>query len=250
MTPIDALSLAPAAFLAGVLMFLAPCTLPIVPGFLAFIAGVPSGSVQKNIQRRVVVNAIAFIVGFSVAFIMLGVFAGFLGALLGPWRSLISRGAGGLIILFGLTVLGVVRLPGLSNEFHIKTPRFITVGRPESSFLIGMLFALGWSPCIGPILGTVLLFAGTSATALQGALLLAIFSLGLAVPFMVSAVLVGQVGEVFVRWGRVFNMFSIAGGCLLVVFGIVMLTDNLALTSAWLNSVLSFMGYERLLNYL
>ncbi len=250
MTPIDALSLAPAAFLAGVLMFLAPCTLPIVPGFLAFIAGVPSGRVQKNIQKRVVVNAIAFTVGFSVAFIILGVFAGFLGALLGPWRSLISRGAGALIILFGLTVLGVVRLPGLSNEFHIKTPRFITVGRPESSFLIGTLFALGWSPCIGPILGTVLLFAGTSATALQGALLLAIFSLGLAVPFMISAVLVGQVGEVFVRWGRMFNMFSIVGGCLLVVFGIVMLTDNLALTSAWLNSVLSFMGYERLLNYL
>lgn len=252
MTPIDALSLAPAAFLAGVLMFLAPCTLPIVPGFLAFIAGSPVGASEGvlSARRRIVVNAIAFTIGFSFVFILLGVFAGFFGALLGPWRSLIGRGAGLLIILFGLTMLGAVRLPGLSSEFHIKTPRFITVGRPESSLLIGALFALGWSPCIGPILGTVLLFAGTSATALQGAVLLAIFSLGLAVPFIVSAVLVGQVGEVFARWGRVFNALSIVGGCVLIVFGLLMLTGNLGLTTLWLNSALNFVGYERLLNYL
>src|SRR4051812_14400247 len=127
MTFADPLLLASAAFLAGVLMFLAPCTLPIVPGYLAFIAGVTPGETYP--RGRMVRNAIAFVIGFSAVFILLGTFAGTIGHVLGPWRDLIGRVAGVLIVLFGLTMLGILRLPVIASEHHIKLPKFLTLGR-------------------------------------------------------------------------------------------------------------------------
>src|SRR5690349_304506 len=115
----DPVSLIPAAFLAGILMFLAPCTLPIVPGYLAFIAAVPSEASAKEGRRRMTRSSIAFVIGFSIVFILLGTFAVFIGHLLGPWRDILGRAAGALIIIFGLTMLGWLRLPGLSGEHHI-----------------------------------------------------------------------------------------------------------------------------------
>lgn len=224
MTPLDPLVLAPAAFLAGVLMFLAPCTLPIVPGYLAFIAGG---------KGKVVRNAVAFVIGFSVIFILLGTFAGFFGHLLGPWRGALARASGAIIILFGLTMLGFVRIPVIAGEKHMRIPHFLTLGRSESSFLIGVLFALGWSPCIGPILGSVLLFASTSATAAQGALLLGVFSLGLALPFILTALLLERAGAVFARWGRVARALSVAGGVLLIVLGVLILLGSMGLFVSW-----------------
>ncbi len=241
MTPLEPLILIPAAFLAGVLMFLAPCTLPIVPGYLAFIAGG---------QGRVMRNAIAFTVGFSVIFILLGTFAGLLGNVIGPWQNILSRAAGALIILFGLTMLGAIRIPVLSGERHARIPKFLTIGRPESSFLIGVLFALGWSPCIGPILGTILLFASTSATALQGAILLLVFSLGLAIPFILSAMFINSVGNLFARFGKVTNILSITGGTVLILLGLLMLSGSMGLLITYGYGILDFIGYDRLLNYL
>ncbi len=226
MTP-DMLTLVPAAFLAGILMFLAPCTLPLVPGYLAFIAGVPEREVSKtgsrDAKRRVMRNAIFFCLGFSIVFVVLGLFAASIGAVLGPWRELISRGAGVLIIIFGLTMLGLIRIPALMSEHRIKAPHFIVVGRPESSFLIGVLFALAWTPCVGPILGTVLLFASSSATATQGALLLFVFSLGLAIPFMGTAFLIGSAGKWFTRMKGSVEFISKMAGVILVVLGLCML---------------------------
>ena len=178
----DVLALAPAAFLAGILMFLAPCTLPIVPGYLAFIAAVPEGASKGSARKRVLINALAFVLGFSAVFILLGTFAAAAGSFLGPWRDTLGRAAGALIIIFGLTMLGVIRIPVLSGDKHMAIPHFLSLGKPHSSALIGALFALGWSPCIGPILGSILLYASASGTAGQGALLLAIFSLGLGLP--------------------------------------------------------------------
>ena len=125
------------AFVAGFLMFLAPCTLPIVPGYLAFIAG--------N-RQKVLRNAAAFVLGFSIIFILLGASAGLFGIVVGSWRFVLGRIGGVLIILFGLTMLGVFEVPFLSRERHIRLPGFITVGHPSGSFIIGALFALGWSP--------------------------------------------------------------------------------------------------------
>lgn len=250
----DVLSFAPAAFLAGILMFLAPCTLPIVPGYLAFIAGVPEREVAKTgfgeARRRVLRNAFFFCLGFSVLFILLGLFAGSIGSLLGPWKSLISRGAGAIIIIFGLTMLGVIKVPVLMSERRMRLPHFVVVGRPESSFLIGGLFALGWTPCVGPILGTVLLYASSSGTAVQGAVLLLLFSLGLALPFMLTAFLIGSAGRWFARMQGSVELLSKVAGAILVVFGLYMLFGYMDFFMGWVTSLFSTEGYSSLLNHL
>lgn len=251
---LDVLSFIPAAFLAGVLMFLAPCTLPLVPGYLAFIAGVPGRDIATSstvqTRRRLMRNALYFVLGFSLIFITLGLFAGSIGSLLLPWRSEISRIAGAVIIIFGLTMLGVIRIPALMSERRIRMPHFIVVGRPESSFLIGALFALGWSPCIGPILGTVLLFASTSATALQGALLLAVFSLGLGLPFILTAYLMGHASVAFTRAHGAVELLSKIAGAILVVFGALMLVGSMGLLFGWASSLFTLLGFDSLLGYL
>ncbi len=239
MTPLDPFLLAPAAFLAGVLMFLAPCTLPIVPGYLAFIAGA---------QRRVMPNAIAFVLGFSIIFIALGAFAGVLGAFLAPWRDILTMAGGAVLIFFGLVMIGV-RVPLLSGQKSIKTPSWLTVGRPASSFLIGALFALGWSPCIGPVLGTVLLFASNSATALQGAVLLGVFSLGLGIPFLLTALLLDKVQNIFARWSSFASALSKIGGVVLVFLGILMLLGQMNLLIVWGFSLFDPF-YDKLLKYM
>lgn len=237
----DFLLFAPAAFLAGVLMFLAPCTLPIVPGYLAFIAGG---------QGKVVRNAIAFVLGFSVVFILFGTFAGALGGVLAPWKDFLARSAGAIIILFGLMMLGIIRLPGLSEEQRMRIPRFLTIGRPESSLLIGALFAVGWSPCIGPILGTILFIASASTTAIFGAILLAIFSLGLAIPFILSAIFIERAGALFARMGRLTSVLSYIGGVILVGIGVLMLFGSMGLLIPLGYGLFDFIQYDRLLEYL
>lgn len=243
------------AFFAGVFMFLAPCTLPIVPGYLAFISGVSLGGTSDAALRRrarikVLRNAVAFVLGFSFIFIALGASAGFFGAALGEWRFLLSQFGGAIIILFGITMLNLVRIPGLSVDWRMPTPRFLTLGRPESSFLIGVLFALGWSPCIGPILGTILLVASTSAVALQGALLLAVFSLGLSLPFILTALLIHEATGFLNRISWLVRVLSFMGGVFLILLGTLMLFGKMGLLIAWGYGLFDFIGYERLLNYL
>ncbi len=243
------------AFFAGVFMFLAPCTLPIVPGYLAFISGVSLGGTADAVARRlarikVLRNALAFVLGFSFVFISLGASAGFIGAALGEWRFLLSQLGGAIIILFGVTMLNLIRIPWLSVDWRMPTPRFLTLGRPESSFLIGAIFALGWSPCIGPILGTILLIASTSSVALQGALLLAVFSLGLSLPFLLTALLIYEATAFLSRISTLVWWLSFIGGLFLLLLGTLMLLGKMDLLIVWGYGLFDFIGYERLLNYL
>jgi cytochrome c-type biogenesis protein len=236
------------AFIAGILMFLAPCTLPIVPGYLAFIAGVPQGETGRN-RRRIIKNAAAFVLGFSILFIVFGLFAVSIGQALGVWRLYLPQVAGGIITLFGLTLLGV-HLPFLSSERHVRIPRMLTVGRVESSFLVGALFALGWSPCVGPILGTVLLLATGSDTAGNGALLLALFSAGLAVPFLLCALLIERAERFVARIAGAAKILELIGGVLLVAVGLLMLTNYMGVFITMAFKLLAPFGYTSLLNYL
>ena len=225
-------------------MFFAPCTLPIVPGYLGFIGG-GSGASRAQIFR----NAIAFVLGFSVVFIILGIFAGELGHFLGPIRPILPQVAGVVIVLFGLTMLGL-KVPFLSVERHVRLPSFLIVGRPLSSLFIGALFALGWSPCIGPILGTILFVASASSTAMQGALLLAIFSAGLAVPFLLSAWLLHATSKWFARLGLISVWLGYLNALFLVAVGVIMITGTAGLFINWVFEVLRPWGYDSLLNYL
>lgn len=243
-----ALALIPAAFVAGLLMFLAPCTLPIVPGYLAFIAGVPEAKGERA-RRRIIWNALAFVIGFSIVFIALGASAGAIGSFIGPSKALISRVGGAIIILFGLTMLGALRLPGLSSDHHIRLPKFLTIGRWESSLLIGGFFALGWSPCIGPILGTILFLASGSATALSGAFLLGVFSLGLGLPFLLTAVLMEGGQNMFGKWATTSKILSYAGGAALIIIGTLMLSGQMGLLIEWGFKFLDG-PYNQLLKYM
>lgn len=242
------------AFVAGVLMFLAPCTLPIVPGYLAFIAGIPLAALsdpasKKKAQQVVFKNALAFVLGFSVVFVLLGASAGLLGTFVGPWRFALAKIGGVIIIIFGVTMLGAFRIPALSREAHIKLPAFLTLGKLSSSALIGALFALGWSPCIGPILGTVLLIASNSATALYGAFLLAVFSMGLALPFVLTAALVTESAAFLSRISGFVRILSIVGGVGLIVGGVLLLTGGHAYFIEWGYRLFGSTGYGALLNY-
>jgi len=247
---LTSLTLIPSAFLAGILMFLAPCTLPIVPGYLAFIAGIPEDAASvRGARKRIVLNALAFVVGFSIIFILLGTFASLLGSIIGPWRDLLGRLAGAKLIIFGLTMLGVMRIPALSSSRNVRLPHFIVLGRWESSLLIGMLFAFGWSPCIGPILGTILLYASTSSTTLQGAFLLGIFSIGLAVPFMLTAFFLERASVVLSHLTLVVKVLSIVGGIGLLVTGALMVLGDMALITSWGLSFFNYL-YTPLLQYM
>jgi cytochrome c-type biogenesis protein len=230
------------AFVAGVLMFLAPCTLPMVPAYLAFIAG--------GKRDRIFKNALAFVLGFSLIFIILGIFAGAIGDLLGPWRAHLGKIAGLILVLFGISMLELFKIPFMSSDQRIALPKWLSIGNTQSSFLIGTLFAIGWSPCIGPILGTILLLASINATALKGALLLAVFSLGFGLPFLLSALALERAQSLFSWSGSLSKALSILGGIILIILGVLMITGNIGLLVSFGYMFFSSLGYERLLNYL
>ncbi len=243
------------AFVAGMLMFLAPCTLPIVPGYLAFIAGIPlsalsNPSARASARRAVLKNSLAFVLGFSIIFILLGASAGLLGTFIGPWRFVVAKLGGVVIILFGLTMLGLLPLDFISRERHIRLPSFLTLGKLPSSALIGALFAFGWSPCIGPILGTVLLLASGSATAWYGAGLLAVFSAGLAVPFLLCGALVSETTVFLSHLSGFVRVLTLVGGVSLILGGVLMLTGTVDLFVAQGYTLFHEWGFDALLKYL
>lgn len=245
------------AFIAGLLMFLAPCTLPIVPAYLGFISGVSlkdlahlEGEERRRSQRQIFLNGVAFVLGFSIIFILFGVLAGLLGQALADVRIWLSRIGGVFVILFGLFMLGAFRLPFLQVEKRMKVPSFMKIGSPATSFGIGSAFAFGWTPCVGPILASILLLASTSATVMQGGILLAVFSFGLAIPFLLVAGLTSYASS-FIEKGSVYlKWVSVIGGVFLIGLGLLLLTNNFDLTIQYGYELLDFINYDRLLDYL
>lgn len=197
----EPLSLIIPAFIAGIITFLAPCTLPLVPGYLGFISGVSLEDVKdpaksKKARLRIFLNGLFYVIGFSVIFILLGSLFGLAGSVLFKYRLWLSRIGGIFVILFGLyMILGAVKIPFLSflgADKRLQITKVIKPGNPLSSFLFGTAFGFGWTPCVGPVLGSILLLASSSATVSSGAFLLTVFSLGLAVPFLAIALGVGS----------------------------------------------------------
>jgi cytochrome c-type biogenesis protein len=251
----EATSLIIPAFIAGLLTFLAPCTLPLVPGYLAFISGTSlkdlrDGHRADAARRRIVLNGLFFVLGFSLVFILLGVAAGLAGLALGGYRPWLSRIGGVAVIVFGLFMLEAVKLPFLHHVRRIKTPALLRPGRASNSFLLGAVFGLGWTPCIGPILGSILFLVSSSATAGQGAFLLALFSLGLGIPFIAVALSIGSVSPYIHRMARFGHVVSLVGGVFLVFLGVLLLTGNFEFFSSAVYRWFDFIRYDRLLDYL
>lgn len=256
----DAFSLLLPAFIAGLLTFLAPCTLPLLPAYLGFISGASAKEFQnptfrQSIRRHVFFNGLFYVVGFSSVFILLGILFGLGGAVLIGYQDVLQKIGGVFVLFFGLYMLGVFeRIPRL-HTFLLKERRFAFVhslkpGKPSSSFILGATFAFGWTPCVGPVLGSILLLASSTATVIQGAILLAVFSLGLAIPFLLLAFGVGHAGEFLKKLTHILPYISILGGLLLLILGMLLLTDSLSIWLNWSYRVFEFFEYDRLLDYL
>lgn len=239
------------ALLGGLLTFLAPCTLPLIPAYIGFLGGSSgSGKLHDSAQlrRRIHVNALLFVLGFSLIFVLFGLVSGALGKFLILHRAIISSIGGIFVIGFGLIMLGYIPFPNLFAR--VGLPSWLHPGKPFSAFLLGLLFALGWSPCLGPILGTILLLAGSSGTALYGGYLLAVYSLGLAIPFLLVAVLYGSAFTYIAPLARYLPLIEKSAGVLLIFIGFLLLIGNFGLLNVWFMDVFSGGWYERLMYFM
>ncbi len=224
------------AFGGGLLSFFSPCVLPLVPAYLANLAGVTA--IDPNTRRSylpTLFHSLSFVLGFSIIFIIMGASVGLIGTTITAHSALLRQIAGGLIIAFGVFLIAAFKLPWLNYEKRLNAPTGSNPGYLRSVG-IGAAFALGWTPCIGPILGAILTFAWSSQTAAQGALLLAIYSLGLGIPFIILGLVWGAIMPLWKSINRYLWAISLAGGILLIIVGILMLTGNLA----WLGQLVPF----------
>ncbi|MBI2038035.1 MAG: sulfite exporter TauE/SafE family protein [Candidatus Magasanikbacteria bacterium] len=248
------ISLVIPAFIAGLLTFLAPCTLPLVPGYLGFISGVSLADINDPLKaraakRKIFINGLLYVVGFSSIFILLGALLGLGGILFAPYKLWLTRAAGVLVIIFGLQMMHVLDISFLNREARFKT-NFLKPGDPLSSLLFGMAFAFGWTPCVGPVLATVLALASSTATVGQAVFLLFVFSLGLAVPFLLIAAGIGSASSRIKQLSHYLKTISIIGGIFLVALGVLLLTGKMNLWIGYFYQLLTFIGYDRLINYL
>ncbi len=226
-----------AAFLAGMLSFLSPCILPIVPPYLAWLAGVsfaelqssPAGSAAK---WRVVSSSVMFVLGFATVFVALGATASIVGRTIAQYFDVLSIVAGAVILIMGLQFLGVFRLGLLYREARVQVNR-----KPAGLFgayVVGLAFAFGWTPCVGPILAAILFIAGSEETAWRGASLLAAYSVGIGLPFILAAVFASQFLGWAARFKKHMQKVEMAMGGLLVITGVLFMTGQMSAISFWL----------------
>ncbi|MGE5817524.1 MAG: cytochrome c biogenesis CcdA family protein [Deltaproteobacteria bacterium] len=231
------------AFAAGILSFLSPCVLPLIPSYLSFVSGVSLDEMHSSQARarwRLVLNSVAFITGFSLVFVSLGASASLLGSFFLNYRSSIRLLGGAFIVLVGIYLIGAFKIPALERylQFNLRDKPAGYLG----SVIVGVTFAVAWTPCVGPILGAILAIAGTSADVGRGVVLLGMYAVGLAVPFFLSALAVNSFFQFSRAFRRYMHAFHIASGVLLVVVGILLMTDYmtslniyvLRFTPAWL----------------
>jgi cytochrome c-type biogenesis protein len=228
-------------FTAGLISFLSPCVLPLVPGYISFISGTSFAEIREKSEsslisskkkRVVLLNSIFFVTGFSVIFILLGATATWFGAFLSSRISLLSKIAGLVIVLFGIYKMGLIRKAFFYREakFHVSNRRFGYTG----ATIIGAAFAFGWTPCIGPILAAVLVYAGTLEKVNQGLLHLFIYSLGLGIPFLLTAVGMNQFLRFFFRIKKYLGVLEVTSGIIMVILGLMIFTNKLVLIPGYL----------------
>ncbi len=222
------------AFSAGLLSFLSPCVLPLIPSYLTFVTGVGFDDLTRA-RRAALVHALLFVLGFTLIFVALGASATVLGRLLIAYRVWITRLGGALVVLFGLYLLGVLRIGALDRERRVQL-----ASKPLGylgTVLVGIAFGAGWTPCLGPILGAILAYSAASADLGKGVGLLLAYSLGLALPFVLAAVAVERFLDTVRRMRPYLAHVSRVSGALLVVVGVLMMLDYFTVMAAYLQTV-------------
>ena len=222
------------AFSAGVLSFLSPCVLPLIPSYITFITGMSLDEVQQH-RRTAVVHSLLFITGFTIIFLLLGASASALGQVAFQARNWVARVGGVLIIIFGLYLLGAFDITLFSRErrVHLANKPVGYLG----TVLVGMAFGAGWTPCIGPILGAILTYTASTASLSKGLGLLFAYSMGLAVPFLVAAVAVDQFIDWFARYKGMMMWANRIGGVILIVIGALLVTNYFTVLASYLQAL-------------
>jgi len=225
------------AFMAGVFSFISPCVLPLIPSYLTYITGISFDELVDNrsqsVRRRTLFHSLFFILGFTLVFVALGASATYVGAFFQENQVLIRRVGGVIVILLGIHITGVIKLKILERE-----KRFEFNDKPIGylgSVLVGIAFAAGWTPCIGPILASILLYASTSNNVGSGIVLLIAYSLGLGVPFLISALAFNSFLTYFSKFNRYLRIVSIVSGIFLIIIGFLLVFDYLSVLSQYLN---------------
>jgi len=233
------------AFTAGLFTFISPCVLPLIPSYISFITGISfkqltSADDFKKLRKRTIFHSLMFILGFSLIFIVLGASATYLGSLFLKYQAWIARIGGVLIILFGLHIAGFIKIKFLQREkrVHLRDKPLGYFG----AALVGLTFAAGWTPCIGPILGTILVFASTAEDLYRGILLLSSYSLGLAIPFFLTSLAVNSVLPYFKKLTAHLRLISIISGIFLIAIGLLLVTGYFNRLGLYLNKIFPVKG--------
>ncbi len=232
------------AFLFGILSFLSPCVLPLVPGYISFISGLSFEELReatsaKKFLVRTLLSSVFFVLGFSIVFVALGASATAIGKFLSENMNIISKIAGVIIILFGLHMTGVFKIKFLNYEakLRLQGKRIGIIG----AFLIGFAFAFGWTPCIGPVLATILVLASQQETIKQGILLLSVYSLGLGIPFILTSLSINFFFNWFSKVRRHLNVVEIVSGVILILLGVLIFTNSLGIVSSYIMKLFPFL---------
>jgi len=223
-----------AAFVAGLISFLSPCVLPLVPGYVSLISGAGVEELKSNnsqLLRKVMLNSAAFIVGFSIVFIALGAISTEVGQMLRFYKSTLARVAGVIIIVFGLHLTGIFKIKALYTDARLHSVK--GGNTPWGAFVIGFAFAFGWTPCVGPILAVILGFAAAQDSVVKGILLLGIYSLGLAVPFLLTSLGIERFLKFYSRFRSHMHALEVASGALLIVLGGLLVFGRFTLLSSY-----------------
>jgi cytochrome c-type biogenesis protein len=223
-----------AAFLAGLVSFLSPCVLPLVPGYVSLISGVGVEELkvqETQVLRKVMLNSIAFIIGFSIVFITLGALSTEVGQLASQYKSTLARVAGVVIILFGLHLTGILPIKALYADKRLHNVKGGST--PWGAFVIGFAFAFGWTPCVGPILGAILGLAAAQNSVSQGILLLTVYSMGLAVPFLLAALGIERFMKFYGGFRRHMHAVEVASGGLLMALGVLLVLGKFTLLARY-----------------
>lgn len=223
-----------AAFAAGVISFLSPCVLPLVPGYVSYVSGSAAMGGDPSVSRRLAALplSVCFVMGFSTVFVALGASATLLSRLLLHYRHETNVIGGAVIILFGLFTAGLVRLPWMQQEFRYHGE--VHGGTWLGAYVLGLAFGFGWTPCIGPVLGAILTVSALSSTVAAGIILLTVYSLGLGLPFLVSAIFTEGLMRRMSSMRRTGRILRFAAGAVMIVMGIAMVTGHMSLFSFWL----------------
>ena len=230
-----------AAFAAGFLSFVSPCVLPLIPGYISFVSGISVDEMRGDTapatsRLQVFLTSLAFVIGFSIVFVALGASATAIGKFMFAKLPLLSKIAGAILIVFGLHTMGVFRLAFLETEKRVHSQR--KPAGPLGAMLVGVAFAFGWTPCIGPILGGILAIAGSKSTVTEGVTLLAVYSLCLGIPFLLTSLAINQFFTAAKRIRKHYHAVEVASGVLLIAIGLLIVTGQLTIITRYLQPYL------------